>query len=222
MLKRDPYIIIDFDSTFVKVEALDELSKIALENNPKKDVIVKEIEYITNLGMEGKITFPESLSRRLNLFHSNKQDITKLIDLLKNNISESILKNKQFFINNSERIYIISGGFIDYIYPVVKDFGFHSSHILAIEFLYDAEGNVTGFNKNSLLTQENGKVKQVRALGLDGEVWVIGDGYTDYQIKEANLADKFFVFTENIRRDALIEKAQHSISDFSSIINHTN
>ena len=61
-------LVIDFDSTFIKLEALEELATVALDGNEKKNEIVDEIEKITIMGMEGKITFPESLSRRLKLF----------------------------------------------------------------------------------------------------------------------------------------------------------
>jgi D-3-phosphoglycerate dehydrogenase len=38
---------------------------------------------------------------------------------------------------------------------------------------------------------------------------VIGDGYTDFEIKDAGLANKFYVFTENVGRENIIEKADH-------------
>ena len=42
-LNPSPYIIIDFDSTFTKVEGLDELAAIALNGHPERDQIVKKI-----------------------------------------------------------------------------------------------------------------------------------------------------------------------------------
>ena len=57
--------IIDFDSTFIKVESLDELLEISEPGNKLK---IDEVKKITNEGMEGKISFSESLSRRINLF----------------------------------------------------------------------------------------------------------------------------------------------------------
>ncbi|MGV3540793.1 MAG: phosphoglycerate dehydrogenase, partial [Rufibacter sp.] len=66
-----------------------------------------------------------------------------------------------------------------------------------------------GFDRNNPLTQNQGKAKQIKALGLDGEIYVIGDGYTDYEIKEAGIADKFYAFTENVSRDRVVGKADH-------------
>ena len=38
---------------------------------------------------------------------------------------------------------------------------------------------------------------------------MIGDGYTDYEIKHAGLANKFYAFTENIARENVKSKADH-------------
>ncbi|MDQ3239452.1 MAG: hypothetical protein M3P33_02935 [bacterium] len=50
-------LIIDFDSTFVKLEAFDELLKIALKNNSNQAEIVESVQAITNLGMEARLLF---------------------------------------------------------------------------------------------------------------------------------------------------------------------
>ena len=59
------HFIIDFDSTFIKDESLDVLAKFSFG---KEDKFVDKIANITNDGMEGKISFKESLTRRIELF----------------------------------------------------------------------------------------------------------------------------------------------------------
>ena len=61
MPQQKSYYIIDFDSTFTQVEALDELARISLKNHPDREAIYKKIEDYTNLSMEGKLSFSESL-----------------------------------------------------------------------------------------------------------------------------------------------------------------
>lgn len=46
-------------------------------------------------------------------------------------------------------------------------------------------------------------------MDLEGEVQVIGDGYSDYVMKEAGIADKFFAYTENVHREKAASKADH-------------
>ncbi len=201
------HFIIDFDSTFVKVETLDELAKIVLEGNSKKEEILKQIKEITNLGMEGKISFPESLKQRLALFSPNKAEIESMIDFLRGAITASFERNREFFKTFGKDIYIISGGFKDLIVPVVAEFGIPAKNVLANTFEFDAAGSVIGVDQNNPLSQDKGKPKAVAALKLRGEVIVIGDGMTDYHIKEHGAAHSFVAFTENVSRDPVVAKA---------------
>jgi D-3-phosphoglycerate dehydrogenase len=212
------YFIIDFDSTFVSVETLDELAKIVLENNPHKEKIVKEISEITAAGMEGKITFPESLSKRLSLLPITKDAIEKLIALVSHKITPSVERNKEFFQLYSDYIYIISGGFKEYIYPIVQKYGIKKDHVLANTFIFDKKGHVIGYDTNNLLAQVNGKAKQVKALQLQGEIHIVGDGVTDYEAKKQGQADSFFAFIENVKRDVVLQKANIVVSNFDELL----
>ncbi len=217
-----PFFIIDFDSTFVTVEALDELAKISLNNSKNKTEITDEIAAITKKGMEGKISFPESLSTRLKLFSANQEHIKKLILHLRRNISPSIKRNKNFFKNNRDSIYILSGGFREYIEPVVRDYGVASSHIVANEFIFDKKGNITGYQKDKPLAQSGGKIKAINELKLTGDILVIGDGYTDYEIREKGAAKAFYAFTENAVRNSVIKKADYVVADFDDFLYRLN
>lgn len=212
------YYIIDFDSTFVKLESLDELAKIALQNNPKRKEIVKEIQNITNLGMDGKMSFEESLERRLKLFSPTKQHIQELIILLEKNITHSVERNKSFFVNYADSIFIISGGFREYIIPIVYNFGIPAQHILANTFLFDEKNQFVGHDKNNPLAKKGGKAKIIDTLCLQGEIVMIGDGYTDYEVKEAGKADTFYAFVENVKREKVMKKADKVIESFDEII----
>ncbi|MBI5127184.1 HAD-IB family phosphatase [Candidatus Roizmanbacteria bacterium] len=210
------YLIIDFDSTFVQIEALERLADISLKGVKNKARILSTIAKITNQGMSGKIPFDQSIGRRLKLFAPKRENIRELIGILKEKITKSILINKDFFRLNHERIYVISGGFFDYIWPVIKEFGIKKSHVLANRFVEN--GNGLTYDKKSLLAQEKGKVKQIKELNLKGQVFVVGDGYTDWEIKKLGVADKFFAFTENIDRPVVVEKADYIVNNFQDFL----
>ena len=74
-----PHIIIDFDSTFTKVEGLDELAAIALTGHPQREQIVQEIVDLTNKGMNGEMSFAEGLRQRIDLLKANRANIEELI-----------------------------------------------------------------------------------------------------------------------------------------------
>jgi D-3-phosphoglycerate dehydrogenase / 2-oxoglutarate reductase len=209
-------LVIDFDSTFIKFEALDELAKIALENDPKKTKKAAKIAEITNKGMLGEISFPDSLQARLELFSIKKEHIEKLILKIEKNISKSFLEHKSFFQKNNKQIYIISGGFLDYILPIVKSFGISPEHVLANKFVFEGD-LVVGIDKEQYLSKEAGKVKAVQNLGIDN-VMVVGDGWTDYEIKKAGFAKKFIAFSENVSRRKVVDVADYECFSFGEVI----
>ncbi len=215
---KDRYFIFDFDTTFVKVEALEELAKIALKNNQEKDKIIAQIEKITKEGMEGKIPFNQSLSQRLLLFRADKDHLQKLTRLLKRRITSSILRNKKFFKKYHDKIYIISGGFKEFIAPVVAPFGIKSDHVLANTFRFNAKGEIIGYDKKNVLSQDQGKTKKIKEFGFKGKVYVIGDGYTDYQIKQSGAAQKFFAFIENKKREVVVKKADRILPNLDEFL----
>ena len=205
--------VIDYDSTFIQVESLDELSKNSKSYNPKNQ---KEIEKITNMGMDGKISFSESLERRIKLINSTKEDIKSTLEVLENRITESFLRNENFLKKNSENIFIVSSGFHELIDPIVLRFGIKKEHIYANNFLFK-DKNIVGFDRNNPLSRSKGKVEIIKNLNLEGKVLVIGDGYTDYEIKKEGYADSFFLFTENIKRDSIVKSADYLLKSLDQL-----
>lgn len=203
------YFVIDFDSTFTKVEAFDILAEISLKDNPAQEQIKQQIIQITNQGMDGSLSVRESLQKRLLLLAAEKKHLPILISRLKSSVSESFKRNKEFFNTYAENIFIISNGFREFIEPVVTEFGIKPANILANEFRFDELGKIVGFDMENPLSSNNGKSEQLKRLNLNGDVYVIGDGYTDYEIKQAGLANKFFAFTENVERQSVVDKADH-------------
>jgi D-3-phosphoglycerate dehydrogenase len=213
-----PFLIIDFDSTFIQVESLEALAAYALKGNPNKHAILEEIARVTNLGMEGQITFADSLARRLSLFQPHKAHVNQVTQILRHEVSPSINRNRDFFVRFADRIYIMSNGFDEMICPVVQPFGIRESHVCANTFIYDENGNIIGVEEDNFLAQNQSKVQQLKELCLPGEIYAIGDGYTDYQMKEAGVADKFFAFTENVAREPVTAKADSVIQSFDELI----
>lgn len=215
---KNKHIILDFDSTFIRVEALDELAVIALDRQSDKDAIVAEIKSITNQGMDGTISLSDSLARRLKLLKANKHHIEQLVSKLHNKVSASFKRNAAFLQQFANQIYIVSSGFKEYIEPIVTPYGIKPEHIFANTFTFDSAGNVTGLDANNPLSQDKGKVKVVNGLELQGEFWAMGDGITDYEIREYGAAEKFFAFTENVERPGVIAKADHVIKSFDEFL----
>jgi D-3-phosphoglycerate dehydrogenase len=212
------YYIIDFDSTFTQVEALDEMAKISLKNHPQKEEILKQIEDYTNLAMEGKLSFTESLAARVRLLNANQDHLKQLITRLKKKVSASFSRNAEFFKNHADEVLIVSGGFKEFITPVVSKYHIKKENIYANTFVTDKSGQIIDYDHDNPLSEEGGKVKLLRGMKLEGNVFGIGDGYSDFQLRESGLIKKFFAFTENIARDSIVSRADHVTPSFDEFL----
>jgi D-3-phosphoglycerate dehydrogenase / 2-oxoglutarate reductase len=210
--------VIDFDSTFTKVEGLDELAAIALKGHKDRDKIVGEIKAITDKGMAGEIGFADSLKARVALLPANRTHVSELIEFLMGKISDSFARNEAFLRENAPSVYIVSSGFKDFIVPVAMSMGVLEENIYANTFVYDADGNITGYDETNLLSQDKGKVKLLQSLDFEGDIYAIGDGYTDYELRESGLANKFFAFTENVSRKKVTDVADEVVASFDEFL----
>ncbi|KAB7732067.1 phosphoglycerate dehydrogenase [Rudanella paleaurantiibacter] len=211
------YFIIDFDSTFTKVEALDVLGEISLIGRPDRDDVLDQIRTITDRGMAGELSLAQSLEQRLRLLNAHRDHLPALIETLMTKVSDSFQRNRSFLSEHADQIYIVSSGFKEFIVPIVTALGVKEDHVFANTFEYDEKGNIVGCDCENPLATDGGKVKLMRSLQLDGDVYVIGDGYTDYEIRESGLANRFYAFTENVLRPSVVEKADYvspSLDDF--------
>lgn len=212
------FYIIDFDSTFTQVEALDELARISLKNHPNREDIYTKIEDLTNAAMEGKMSFRESLTARVLLLEANKVHLKQLISHLKTKVSASFSRNKTFFKKHSDDVLIVSGGFKEFIVPVVSSYHIAKENIYANTFIFDSTGKIIGYDETNPLSNEGGKVTLLKELKLQGDIYGIGDGHSDFQLKEFGMIKKFYAFTENIERKTVAEKADHIAPSFDEFL----
>ena len=210
--------IIDFDSTFTQVEALDVLGEISLINVPNNGEKLQAIKDITDKGMDGSLNFRQSLEQRLEILEASKAQIEALVETLKSKVSKSFKRNKEFLEENAGDIIIISNGFRDFISPIVEEYGIKPENVFANDFIYDASGKIIDFNRENVLSKNGGKSETIKRLNLEGDIYVIGDGYTDYEIKASGLANKFYAFTENVARSKVTAKADHIAPSLDEIL----
>jgi D-3-phosphoglycerate dehydrogenase len=212
------YYIIDFDSTFTQVEALDELARISLNKHPDKEAIFEKIEEYTNLAMEGKLSFSESLAQRVKLLEANEDHLKQLITRLKKKVSSSFSRNAAFFKKHADEVLIVSGGFKEFITPVVSQYHIKKENIYANTFVTTGDGKIIDYDHANPLSEEGGKVKLMQRMNLKGDLYGIGDGYSDFQLRESGLIKKFFAFTENIARESIVSKADHVTPSFDEFL----
>ncbi len=211
-------IIIDFDSTLVQVESLEDLAAIALADAPDRQERIEAITELTNQAMAGTLPFDEALSRRMPLLGANREHLSELVRVLKGKYTPSLLRHKDWFQSNSERLYVVSGGFREFIVPVMEPIGFKPEHIFANNFLFDDAGNIVGADADNILSQDDGKTKLLKRLNLPSPRLIIGDGFSDYQLRASGECSAFYVLTENIHRPQVVERADRILSSFDDIL----
>jgi len=212
------YYIIDFDSTFTQVEALDELARISLKDHPDRELIYKKIEDLTNASMEGRLSFTDSLEQRVKLLEATREHLKLLVRHLRKKVSTSFSRNSDFFKNHQDEVLIVSGGFKEFIIPVVTEYHIKKENIYANTFVFNEDDKIVGYDRTNPLSQEGGKVKLLKELNLPGDIFGIGDGYSDFQLKESGMIKKFFAYTENIERKSVTEKADHITPSFDEFL----
>lgn len=210
--------VFDFDSTLTQVEAFEELAEISLKGDPKKKEKIAQIAKITDQGVDGDITFTESLEKRLKILNAHKDHLEVLVKRLSRKISPSISRNKDFFKKFADDIYIVSCGFKEFIDPIMAKYGIPSERIHANTFRYNKGGKIIGFDRENDLSKPDGKIDELKKMELPGEVHVIGDGFSDYQMRAAGIADKFYAFTENVERKNILDKADHIAPSLDEIL----
>jgi len=214
------YLIIDFDSTFINGESLDELANFILRNHPERTERLDKIKSLTEAGMTGEIPFDVSLSKRMTLLDAHKNDVQIVTRHLTKKVTLSFKKNRSFLQNYTSQIVIISGGFKEMIIPIISEYGINENQVFANEFVYDANENIIGINTENVMALSGGKCLQANALKLSGEIHAIGDGFTDYQLKVDGPATKFYAFTENVKRKNVCSLADGVLTCFDDYI-HT-
>jgi D-3-phosphoglycerate dehydrogenase len=217
-MKQKNIYIIDFDSTFTQVEALDELARISLKKHPDKEAIFKKIEDLTNLAMEGKLSFSESLAQRVKLLDASEDHLKQLITRLKKKVSSSFSRNAAFFKKHADQVLIVSGGFKEFITPVVSQYHIKKENIYANTFVTTGDGKIIDYDHANPLSEEGGKVKLMQQLNLEGDLYGIGDGYSDFQLRESGMIKKFYAFTENISRESIVSRADHVTPSFDEFL----
>tara|TARA_R110002124_G_scaffold17204_5_gene72274 strand:- start:354 stop:2246 length:1893 start_codon:yes stop_codon:yes gene_type:complete len=213
-----PTFVFDFDSTLVAFESLDELADLALDGSAESDRIRADIARLTNLAMTGEIAFGEALRQRLALLPLTAAHVAALADRAIDAMTPSIARNRDFFRGHAGRIVIVSGGFREIIAPVAEALGVPADRLLANDLVYDAEGRVTGVDDANPLAGAGGKVEALTGLGLTGPVVMVGDGWTDFEVRQGGVADRFYAFTEIVRRETVVAAADGEAGSLDEVL----
>lgn len=188
--RKKKLLLADMDSTIIKEESLDELAKqIGKE---------KEVSYITNEAMNGRLDFKKALIDRVAILKGNSTDI---LETLKKNINindgaKELVKTMN--VNGSITV-LVSGGFT-FLTEYLKDtLDFTYTHANRLQIIereskkFELTGKVEGpiLDKNAKLEYLNDYIKKYNISHKD--TICVGDGANDIEmIKNASIGVSFY------------------------------
>ena len=188
--RKKKLLLADMDSTIIKEESLDELAKqIGKE---------KEVSYITNEAMNGRLDFKKALIDRVAILKGNSTDI---LETLKKNIkindgAKELVKTMN--VNGSITV-LVSGGFTfltEYLKDVLEFTHTHANRLQIIERetkKFEFTGKVEGpiLDKNAKHKYLNYYIKKYNISHKD--TICVGDGANDIEmIKNASIGVSFY------------------------------
>ena len=210
--------VFDFDSTLVRIETLEALADIALAGAPDATAIRAEVAALTDQAMTGDLPFGEALRLRLALLPLTRDHIAELAARILDEGTPSVRRNLRFFRENAGRIVILSGGFREIIAPLAAHLHVAPGRVLCNDLIYDADGRVAGVDAANPLSEAGGKPAVIRALNLPGPVVMVGDGWTDAEVKLDGAADRFHAFTEIVRRPRVVAAANTEARSMDEVL----
>lgn len=213
-------VVFDFDSTLVDDETLEFVCDRALAGRSDRDAVLAEIKRITELGVTGAIPFEESIARRMALVAPRRADVEDVAQGFVDRISPSILSHLDFFRENGESLYIVSHGFDELIEPTVRKLGIDMSRVFANKFVFDDDGVARSIDVTRPLSRAGGKARALLSARVPGPVVMIGDGYTDYEVKLHGAADAFVAYVEHAHRERAVENADRVAKSFAEVRNY--
>jgi D-3-phosphoglycerate dehydrogenase len=210
-------VYFDFDNTILTCETLDKMAQFQYEKGFIDKKVKDEIISLTTGAMQGHFSFQEALKRRVELLTFEESQLGAFVDSLQAFIDTSFFDAYQALQKGGVGISIISGGFREIIVPLLGPHGIPSSQVYANTLLSE-NGIIVGVDTGNPLAEDQGKVACIQQLEHCDFVVMIGDGYTDFEVKDAGLANVFLAYTGSVCRDGIAVVADASIDSFDAII----
>ncbi len=192
-------IILDFDSTIVTIEGIDELAR--------EKGVYDQVKQLTDQAMNGEIGLDQVFAHRLELIKPTVADLDQLGQLYLRHLTPDV---EAFIAELGQRfnVFVVTGGYDRAIYPTTQKLGLPDYRVYANTLLFDEAGKYLGFDTSNPLWQANGKaivVQHIQATHPHKTI-IIGDAMSDAAAKTNG--EVFVQFTGVVNRSAVAAKAQ--------------
>src|SRR3989338_3119311 len=107
--------------------------ELSLNGRQDRTEIMTRIKAITDKAMNGNLPIEDSFKLRFAELPIQKSIVTEVASRAKRTISQSLIKNRNFF--REKNTFIVSNGFCEIIFPVADELGFAREKVFANQLL---------------------------------------------------------------------------------------
>lgn len=199
-------VVFDFDSTLIRVESLEKILEQRLAGDPEK---MARIQAVTDAGMEGRLTFSESLAQRLAIASPSLAEVEAFGREAVSFLTAGMADLCAWLSTRGVALRIVSGGLKQAIVPLAVQLGIAAEDVHAVSLRFEDSGAFAGIDEQDPFS--HGKIEGVRARYREwpGPRIAVGDGMTDFALFESGLVDHFVLYTEHVCRQAPAAKAAY-------------
>jgi D-3-phosphoglycerate dehydrogenase len=224
--EKNNSFVFDFDSTLVTVESLEEVIALTVRKKTpsERKAIMQQVQWITDMGMNGELNFSESLQQRLKIAPPSLKELTVFKQSILTKITPGIPQVIRFLQEQKQSIFVLSGFFQDCLLPVTRKLGITDTCVLGNECFLNQQGAFCGIDTQNPLAHGNGKTEIIRGLKeaglLPGKICMIGDGATDLAPYLDHEVELFIGFGANQSRKKVWAKAPQYVSSSSQLLTY--
>ena len=203
-------VVLDVDSTLCGIEGIDWLAAL---RSPQLEA---EIGALTRRAMAGEFPLEEVYGERLRRIAPTAADITGLASAYRERVAPGAGEAIERLRAAGVSLRLVSGGLRPAILPTATALGFDVGSLYAVDLAFDSAGGYAGYDRNSPLARQGGKVVVVEALGLPRPILAVGDGITDLELRP--VVDTFAAYTGFVRRDPVATAADCELPSFDALV----
>lgn len=204
--------VFDVDSTILNCESLEIILEKRLLPAQKK-----QIQTITELGLRGKIPFPESLRKRLAIASPMLADLHAFAKGLQNYLTQGMPDLLGKLHSQGHEIWLLSGGLKESLAPLPSLLGLPAERLIAVQLLWSDKGECLGLDPDDPNSHSKAAAAALFAPGWPSPRMAIGDAVSDYRLYEEGLVDDFILYTEHFRCTELLQKGVKEARDVLSL-----
>lgn len=193
-------VVFDCDSTLSRIEGIDELCRrLPLERQ-------EEVVALTKAAMDGELPLAAVYGRRLDIVRPSRGDLEALGRHYAREAVDGANDVVAALQARGVRVVVVSGGLGPAVTAFAAALGIRGADVFAVDVYFGADGAYAGFDEDSPLARNQGKVDVLSRLEAEGgPVLFIGDGITD--LEAAPVVDTFIGYGGVVRRPVIEAQA---------------